>query len=113
MLEKDLEKKFVQAVKDYAGKAYKFVSPGNGGVPDRLVVLPGGRIGFVELKQKGKKPTVLQEKRMQELRALGCFVAVLDDPADIERVIYRLGFAEAEQGANSLLMNLLESGGLA
>lgn len=87
MLEKKLEEKFRVAVSKAGGKAYKFTSPGNDGVPDRLVVLPGGYIGFVELKQKGKKPTPLQNKRIRELRNLGCSVHVLDDPADIEAVI--------------------------
>lgn len=87
MLEKKIEEKFKDAVKQAGGKAYKFTSPGNDGVPDRLAVLPGGRIGFVELKQKGKKLTPLQAKRIQELQALGCVATVLDDPADIEKVI--------------------------
>lgn len=87
MLEKKLEEKFRTAVKQSGGKAYKFTSPGNDGVPDRLVVLPGGRTGFVELKQKGKQPTPLQSLRIRELRSLGCRVCVLDDPADIEAVI--------------------------
>lgn len=87
MLEKKIEEKFRESAKQAGGKAYKFTSPGNDGVPDRIAVLPGGRIGFVELKQKGKKPTALQEKRIRELQELGCKVFVLDDPADIEKVI--------------------------
>lgn len=87
MLEKELEKKFREAVRDYGGAAYKFVSPGVSGVPDRLAVLPGGHVGFVELKQKGKKPTRLQELQIKRLRALGCAVYVLDSPEDISRVI--------------------------
>lgn len=88
MLEKKLEEKFRVAVKQAGGKAYKFTSPGNDGVPDRLVILPGGQIGFVELKQKGKKPTALQNRRIQELQGMGCMVYVLDDPEDIETVIF-------------------------
>lgn len=90
MLEKELEKKFCGLVKAAGGKAYKFVSPGNDGVPDRLVVLPGGHVGFVELKQRGKKPTALQKKRIEELRALGCFAAVLDCPEDSGAVLERI-----------------------
>ncbi len=53
MRESELERKFCRLVGQSGGKAYKFTSPGNSGVPDRLVVLPEGRIGFVELKQGG------------------------------------------------------------
>lgn len=87
MLEKDLEKKFREMVKKAGGRALKFTSPGNSGVPDRLVVLPGGRIGFVELKQTGKTPTKLQELQMARLKALGCTVCVLDREENIDGVI--------------------------
>lgn len=97
MRERDLEARFRDAVRASGGKAYKFVSPGNDGVPDRLVVLPGGRIGFVELKQQGKRPTRLQEQQLDRLKGLGCVALVLDDPKDIRTVIQRI----REQGGNS------------
>ena len=50
MRESDIERRLVQGVKKLGGRAYKFVSPGNVGVPDRLVVLPGGIVLFVEVK---------------------------------------------------------------
>jgi len=56
MREKIIEKELVRAVKDKGGIAPKFTSPGFDGMPDRLVLLPGGRMGFVELKAPGKKP---------------------------------------------------------
>lgn len=87
MQEKDLEKKFKERVKQAGGRAYKFVSPGNSGVPDRLVVLPEGHIGFVELKRRGKIPTKLQEMQMDFLRRMGFYVRVLDRAEDIEPVI--------------------------
>lgn len=99
MLEKKLEEKFRMAVKQAGGKAYKFTSPGNDGVPDRLVILPGGQIGFVELKQKGKKPTALQNRRIRELQEKGCKVYVLDDPEEIETVIFGIaGTTRKDQG---------------
>ena len=58
--------------------AVKFTSPGTNGMPDRLVLLPGGRMGFVELKAPGKKPRLVQELRMRQLRRLGFFAAVID-----------------------------------
>lgn len=87
MKESELENKFRAFVKQAGGKAYKFVSPGNDGVPDRLVIFPGGRVGFVELKQTGQKPRKLQEHRMQELRELGCFVSVVDSTESAQQAI--------------------------
>ncbi|MDF2513716.1 MAG: hypothetical protein K0S04_3582 [Herbinix sp.] len=110
MLEKELEKKFTEKVKAAGGRAYKFVSPGNDGVPDRLVVLPGGRIGFVELKQKGKKPTKLQSLQMERLKGYGCFVCVLDDPEAIDSVIFGIEQCTGEQ--HDIVLDILEAGGL-
>lgn len=87
MRERDLEEKFRKEVKKAGGRAYKFVSPGNSGVPDRLVVLPEGKVGFVELKAPGKKPSPLQKKQLANLRGYGCFVRVLDRAEDIQEVI--------------------------
>lgn len=87
MLEKDIESKLTKAVKAEKGRAYKFVSPGNSGVPDRIVVLPGGCIGFVELKQKGKIPTKLQDLQIKRLKDAGFYVTILDDAAGIPAVI--------------------------
>ena len=63
MREKDIERKLTKAVKDMGGLAPKFVSPGFDGVPDRLVLLPEGKLAFVELNAEGKKLRPLQEKR--------------------------------------------------
>lgn len=76
--EKDIEAYLREETKKIGGKAYKWVSPGNSGVPDRLVCLPNGLVIPVELKAPGKKPTPLQEKRHAELRKLGIEVYVLD-----------------------------------
>lgn len=94
MKESELEAKFKKLVCQAGGKAYKFLSPGNDGVPDRLVVLPGGRIGFVELKQQGKKPGKLQQFRMKELEAMGCFTAVVDSEESALTVIGTLNAGE-------------------
>lgn len=83
MLEKKIETKLREEVKKQGGKAYKFVSPGNAGVPDRLVVLPDGKIAFVEIKRKGAKPRPLQVNRIKELEKLGCLVVVIDCVEDI------------------------------
>ena len=78
MREKTIEKKLVIAIKDMGGIAPKFISPGLDGMPDRIVLLPGGRMGFVEVKAPGKVPQPLQEARHRMLRMLGFKVYVLD-----------------------------------
>lgn len=83
MREKMIEKKLVQAVKLSGGIAPKFVSPGFDGVPDRIVLLPDGHVGFVEVKAPGEKPRPLQLSRHGLLRRLGFKVFVLDDEQQI------------------------------
>ena len=87
MREKQIEQKLVRAVKNMGGIAPKFVSPGFDGMPDRIVLLPGGHIGFVEVKAPGEKPRPLQEARHGLLRRLGFKVYVLDDERQIEKII--------------------------
>lgn len=65
MREKTIEQKLVQAVKAKGGIAPKFVSPGFSGVPDRLILLPDGKCGFVEVKAPGEKPRPLQKSRIR------------------------------------------------
>ncbi|KOA19571.1 VRR-NUC domain protein [Clostridium homopropionicum DSM 5847] len=81
MLEKVIEKKLVAAIKKMGGIAAKFVSPGLDGMPDRLVLLPNGKMAFVELKAPGKKPRPLQLRRIKQLQQLGfaCYVIDNDD----------------------------------
>mgnify|MGYP005782808377 FL=1 len=74
MVESQLEARLVQGVKALGGIAYKFVSPGNRGVPDRLVVLPGGRLLFAELKADGGRLSRLQAYQLESLRRLGAEV---------------------------------------
>jgi hypothetical protein len=87
MLEKDIEKYLTSKVKALKGKAYKWVSPGNAGVPDRIVMIPGGRIAFVELKAPGKKPSPLQLVQHKKLGGLGFNVYVLDSKEGIDEFL--------------------------
>ena len=87
MREKTIEKKLVQAVKNEGGMCPMLVSPGTDGMPDRMVLLPEARIGFVEVKAPGAKPRPLQERRHEQLRELGFQVSVLDDPEQIPGII--------------------------
>lgn len=81
--EKQVELKLVTETRKRGGLAVKFVSPGYAGMPDRLVLLPNGKLAFVEVKAPGKKPRVLQVKRHERLRELGFRVFVLDTPEDV------------------------------
>ncbi|MGG2140857.1 VRR-NUC domain-containing protein [Candidatus Symbiopectobacterium sp.] len=76
--ESTIEKHLVAEVKKAGGIAYKFVSPGRRSVPDRLVLLPGGRLVFVECKAPGEKPRADQLREHDRMRALGFTVVVLD-----------------------------------
>ena len=87
MLEKDIEKHFVKQVKLAGGKAYKWTSPGNVGVPDRIVLFPPGQIFFVELKATGKKPTDLQLAKHAELKKLGHTVFIIDSKEKVDAFI--------------------------
>lgn len=87
MREKTIEQRLVKAVKNSGGIAPKLVSPGFDGMPDRLVLLPGGKIGFVEVKAPGKEPRPLQIARHRLLRRLGLKVFVLDDPEQIGGIL--------------------------
>ena len=87
MNEKLLERKLTKAVKQMGGLCLKFVSPGFDGVPDRIILLPGRRIGFAEIKTTGEKPRALQMRRKRQIEKLGFRVFVLDSPDQIERII--------------------------
>ena len=87
MREKTLEQKFRTAVKTAGGLAVKFTSPGFDGVPDRLALLPDGKMAFVEVKAPGEKPRPLQLSRHRLLRRLGYKVYVLDDESQIGGII--------------------------
>lgn len=87
MTEEYIEQKLVKAVKKRGGMAPKFVSQGLDGVPDRIVLLPMGRIAFVELKAPGKKMRPLQVRRKRQLEALGFLVYCVDRVEEIGGVL--------------------------
>lgn len=78
MLERQIEQALVKAAKMAGGEAFKWTSPGLTGVPDRIVFFPHGKVVLVELKAPGKRPTPLQAKIHDQLRALGQTVLVID-----------------------------------
>ena len=87
MREKQIEQALVRTVKAMGGIAPKFISPGLGGMPDRIVLFPLGKIAFVEVKAPGLKPRPLQIKRHEMLRVLGFNVYVLDQESQIGGII--------------------------
>ena len=86
--EKNTEAYLRDEIRRRGGMAYKFVSPGQTGVPDRIVILPGGQIFFVELKSEGKKSSAKQKCQQERLRALGCTVyADIDTKAKVREML--------------------------
>lgn len=85
--EKEVEQKLVEEVKKRGGIAPKWVSPGMSGVPDRLILLPKGKIGFAETKAPGKKARPLQVSRHRLLKRLGFPVFVVDRKEGIGRML--------------------------
>lgn len=87
MSEKQTEQKLVSSVKKLGGICPKFISPGYDGMPDRIVLLPGGQMAFVEVKAPGKTPRPLQSARHELLRHLGFKAYVLDDERQIGGIL--------------------------
>lgn len=91
MREKTIEEYLRDQIKAVGGRAYKFTSPGNDGVPDRLVCLPGGRVVFVETKAPGKKSTSAQKLQQQRLESLGFTVyAEIDSKAKVDYIMHSI-----------------------
>ena len=86
MLEKRIEQKLRKEVLKLGGLCEKWTS-GTSGWPDRIVLLPEGKLAFVETKAPGKKPRALQEHRHQQLRKLGYKVFTIDGEDEIGDVI--------------------------
>ncbi len=87
MREKEIEKKLTLEVKKRGGLAVKFVSPGFDGMPDRIVLMPEGKMAFVEVKAPGKRPRPLQMARHKLLKGFGILVFVLDDEGQIGGIL--------------------------
>ena len=84
MKERDIEVLLREGVKQLGGKAYKWVSPGNAGVPDRIVILPGGKVIFVELKQENGRLTRLQKVQQETLHRMGAVAVTLRGAEDVK-----------------------------
>lgn len=94
MLEKTVERTVCNYVRLCGGHAFKWISPGCVGVPDRICVLPGGRMVFIEFKRPGVKDGLSprQKKIIKKLQALGCTVWIINNAAEARERFRGLGF---------------------
>lgn len=90
MNEKLIERKLRESVKKLGGLALKFSSPYHRGMPDRIILMPGNRIAFAELKTTGKKPTELQKKAIAELQAMGFKAEVIDSQDGLNKFLEKI-----------------------
>lgn len=95
ILEKDLEAKLVKAIKDRGGYAIKWISPGTTGLPDRIVILPGERIAFVEMKRpKGSRVGKLQDYWCRELASRGFMYRRVFTEGQLQGLLVELDYME-------------------
>lgn len=85
--EKEIEKYLVKQMKALGLPCLKYSNQNQTGYPDRLIVLPYSRVMWVELKSRGKKPTLIQENRMAELKNMLHDVLVIDSKAGVDRMV--------------------------
>ncbi len=85
--EKNLERKLANKIEALGGWTLKLLSTHIKGLPDRLCLLPGGRVFFAEIKTTKKKPEKLQGIIHKKLRSLGFEVYVVDSSKIIDNII--------------------------
>lgn len=85
--ESDIERYFVRRVKSQGGRTLKFSSPSSAAVPDRILLLPGGRVLFIEFKAPGQKPRPLQQVVFRQFAGLGSPVTILDSREAVDRYL--------------------------
>lgn len=92
MRESTIEARLRKAVERAGGRCLKWVCPGHTGVPDRIIIMPGGRVYFAETKAPGEKERARQEYVQQRLRKLGCTVfSSVDSVERIGEVMQEIG----------------------
>ncbi|WP_257202962.1 VRR-NUC domain-containing protein [Corynebacterium cystitidis] len=90
MQEKAIEKALKNTTEKHGGMCLKLHPDSMVGLPDRLIILPGGHYGFIELKQTGKKPRPIQKHRHAQLRTLGAQVHTIDNTNQIKEVLHAI-----------------------
>ena len=89
--EKSIEQYLTKKVREAGGKAYKFASPGNQGVPDRIVIFPSGRIVFAELKRLDGQLSALQKNQLEKLRVLKQTTRVIYSKEAVDTLVKEFG----------------------
>ena len=90
MRERDIEKRLVREIRAMGGEAFKWVSPGNDGVPDRIVMLPGGIVVFVELKADRGRLAGVQRVQIRRIQRWGQEVVVVQGMDELEEFLARM-----------------------
>lgn len=103
--EKDIEKILVAEVRGLGGRAYKWVSPGSNGVPDRIVFFPGRPPVFVEMKSDKGKLTATQEVQIKRLQELGQIVFVVKGIAGLSQFFQSCGYNEVSKSIEKRYMS--------
>ena len=103
MRESEIENILMREVRKAGGYAYKFISPGNDGVPDRIIVKPGRPVLFVELKTKRGRMSRVQNAQINRLRRLGADVRIVRGLEGLAALFADLDMPEALMRVNGLL----------
>jgi hypothetical protein len=85
--EKTLEARLVREIEARGGMALKYTSQFHRGIPDRICLMPYGRIYFVELKSTGQRPTKLQVHALKRLSGLGYYADIIDNSEGLEKFL--------------------------
>lgn len=93
-LEKDIERRVCQFAKEKKFLCYKFTSPAQSHIPDRIFITPSGVVFMIEFKRKGKKPTAAQEVEIAKIRATGVQVNVVDNVEQGKRIIQTMSIGK-------------------
>ena len=90
MRERDIEQRLVREVRKRGGEAFKWTSPGNDGVPDRIVMMPGGLLLFVELKADRGQLSPVQKAQIRRIQKLGQEVRVIQGMDELEEFLHEV-----------------------
>lgn len=97
MREREIEKILVDEVRGLGGRAYKWISPGNDGVPDRIVIFPGQWPIFVELKAEKGIVSSLQRVQIKRLQELGQPVQIVRGVSGLAEFFELEGYPETAE----------------
>lgn len=97
MRERDIEEWLVRQIRELGGIADKFVSPGNPGVPDRLIVIPGGHVIFVELKTEIGRMSNIQKWQRERYRKMGVDFRIIKGKKEAEDFINEIRTARLSE----------------